>query len=285
MSRIIHAIASTATHSVAVIETASSGGRWGQPVRLSTVRMENKNLGELFAHRVLNNPKVEAVETWDCDGAHRGPRSNFGKTLVTLKEELKGHLDGPMVASTEREISRPADLAAYAEPVLAAKPEAKPRPARLVIRHGAHEVANEADGPRGRKQAERALDKAHEQQEHLENFACERGAHAPPRLFRVFPDGEQELYRVPGEGDPQPATLKEAQELEQRNIEAFKAGDAAGQEPLTFAEANARAQYYHDLRERNKALTTQRDQLKEALGNVLADGPAPTVPSRKAPGF
>lgn len=93
MPRIIHDIATGADQSVAIIQTAASGGKWGQPCHLSTVRMDNEHVSDLLtSQKVLGNPKFEVIESWKVDGASTGPRSKFGKTLEAMKDELADHV-------------------------------------------------------------------------------------------------------------------------------------------------------------------------------------------------
>ena len=94
MSRVVHRVLSGASHSVAIVQTASSGGQFGQPTNLSTVRLANADLNRLFSGRVLNNAQIEVVQTRRVDAAHQGPRSNFGKTLEAMKGDWPGIFQG-----------------------------------------------------------------------------------------------------------------------------------------------------------------------------------------------
>lgn len=113
MSRVVHRVVSDASHSVAIVQTASSGGRSGQPSNLSTVRLANADLSRLLSGRVLNNAKIEVIETWRVDAANQGPRSNFGKTLEAMKGELTRHLPGQEVSRSDTPIETEAGLAHY----------------------------------------------------------------------------------------------------------------------------------------------------------------------------
>lgn len=95
MARTIHNIVSDENTSVAIVETASSGGgKFAQPAVLSTVRLRNENLDKLFAPRVLGNPAIEVIERWDVDARNQGPASKFGKTLKAMQDELAGYING-----------------------------------------------------------------------------------------------------------------------------------------------------------------------------------------------
>lgn len=113
MSRVVHRVLSDASHSVAIVQTASSGGRSGQPTSLSTVRLANADLSRLFSGRVLNNAKIEVIETWRVDAANQGPRSNFGKTLGAMKGQLTRHLPSQEVSRSDTPIDTEAGLAHY----------------------------------------------------------------------------------------------------------------------------------------------------------------------------
>ena len=94
MARTIHNIVSDENTSVAIVETAGSGGgKYSQPAVLSTVRLSNENLDKLFAPRVLGNPAIEVIERWDVDARSQGPNSKFGRTLKAMQDELSGHME------------------------------------------------------------------------------------------------------------------------------------------------------------------------------------------------
>lgn len=107
MSRKIHALIVKDNLAAVILETASSGDRWGKPVRLSTVRLQTQDMVCLLEQRVLGNAKVEQIESWHVDGSSRGDRSKFGRTLKAMKEELAGHVGGDAanVLITEQELS------------------------------------------------------------------------------------------------------------------------------------------------------------------------------------
>jgi hypothetical protein len=93
MSRKIHAFVINNEMAAAVVETASSGGgRWGSPVRLTTIRFRASDIECLLAPRILGHAQVEQIEGWVVNGANRGPRSKFGRTLAAMKEELAQHV-------------------------------------------------------------------------------------------------------------------------------------------------------------------------------------------------
>ena len=110
MSRVIHKLQSSSTHSVAVMQTSGSGSKYGQPAVLSTVRVKNEDLDQLFAARVRGNKEVEVIESWKVDAASQGPRSRFGKTLDAMKNELGNHLPGKSLHTVEDSISSPEQL-------------------------------------------------------------------------------------------------------------------------------------------------------------------------------
>lgn len=126
----IHAILSDATHSVAILETSSSGGSYGIPVKLSTVRIPNERLEQLFDAKVLGTSKVEVIESYKLNASSTGPRSKYGQTLEALKDELKDHLSGPMMAECGSTIGNLAEMEAYQAP-LAAKVRAEALDAKL----------------------------------------------------------------------------------------------------------------------------------------------------------
>lgn len=96
MARKLHQAISDENHTYAVVETtAPSGGRkWGNFVNLSTVKVDNAMVDSLEDRRVIGNPNIEVIESWEVDAANRGPRSGYSKTLDALLEELPGHVQG-----------------------------------------------------------------------------------------------------------------------------------------------------------------------------------------------
>ena len=102
MSRNLHRAISNEEFTLAVIETSSSGGRWGRPVLLSTVQVANKDIDQLQAAKIVNNPKITTLESWKADASSTGPRSNYSKTLSALLEELPNHVGGKIVRDTGR---------------------------------------------------------------------------------------------------------------------------------------------------------------------------------------
>ncbi|MFY2764326.1 hypothetical protein [Arenimonas sp. MALMAid1274] len=107
MARNIHALAVLDEIAVAIVETASSGGQWGAPVRLATVRMHTRDLAGLTDARILGNSKFEQIEAWTVNGASRGERSKFSRTLSAMKDELLSHLGtgATLLLGTEEQIS------------------------------------------------------------------------------------------------------------------------------------------------------------------------------------
>ena len=96
MARKLHQAIADENNTYAVIETtASSGGRkWGNYVNLSTVKVDNDMVDSLEGRRIIGNPLIEVIETWEVDSANQGPRSGYGKTLAAMLEELPGHVQG-----------------------------------------------------------------------------------------------------------------------------------------------------------------------------------------------
>lgn len=102
MSRKLHRAISNEEFTTAVIETSSSGGRWGRPVLLSTVQVANEDIDQLQASRIVNNSKITTWESWRADASSTGPRSNYGKTLAGMLEKLPQHVGGTIVRDTGR---------------------------------------------------------------------------------------------------------------------------------------------------------------------------------------
>ena len=80
-----HHLASDGNQAVAITEAASSGGRYGRPVMLSTIRFDVKN-AESF----------EVIERYPVDAQSQGPRSKFGRTLSAMINEAGDNLEGPV---------------------------------------------------------------------------------------------------------------------------------------------------------------------------------------------
>ena len=97
----IHHLVSDGNQAVAITQSASSGGGYAHPVKLSAIRFNVQDaeaaLGELnkFGHR--HEKAFEVIERWDADARNQGPKSKFGRTLAALVDEAQGHLKGPVV--------------------------------------------------------------------------------------------------------------------------------------------------------------------------------------------
>jgi hypothetical protein len=93
-----HHLASDGNQAVAITEAASSGGRYGHPVILSSIRFDVKNaeavLQDLSRSGHRHEKSFEVIERWDADARNQGPNSKFGRTLAALVDEAPDHLKG-----------------------------------------------------------------------------------------------------------------------------------------------------------------------------------------------
>lgn len=113
MSRTIHALASTPTKTLAIVQTASSGNMLTPPVRLSIVVVDNRELDQLFARRVVGNPKVEVLETHKVP-SNREKGSAFDQRLGAMRKAMKQRMGAASVATCDHPITTPAVLEDYA---------------------------------------------------------------------------------------------------------------------------------------------------------------------------
>ncbi len=92
----IHHLVSDGTQAVAITQSASSGGGYAHPVKLSAIRFDVKDaeavLSELnkSGHRLEKS--FEVIERWDADARNQGPNSKFGRILAALVDEARDHL-------------------------------------------------------------------------------------------------------------------------------------------------------------------------------------------------
>lgn len=95
-----HHLASDGSQAVAITEAASSGGRYGRPVMLSTIRFDVKNaeavLQELNKSGHRYEKSFEVIERYPVDAQSQGPRSKFGRTLSAMINEAGDNLEGPV---------------------------------------------------------------------------------------------------------------------------------------------------------------------------------------------
>lgn len=83
----IHAEINTQNARYIVVETGtSSGGKFGFPVKLSTVKLP---LGVEYVH--ARQATAEVIESWKVDSRNQGPKSAYGRTLKALIQELADH--------------------------------------------------------------------------------------------------------------------------------------------------------------------------------------------------
>ena len=101
----IHHLASDGTRAVAVTQSASSGGKYGHPVKLSAIRFDVKDaetvLNELNKSGHRHEKSFEVLERWDVDARNQGPNSKFGRTLAALVDEAPAHLKGAVIYEDE----------------------------------------------------------------------------------------------------------------------------------------------------------------------------------------
>lgn len=112
MSRTIHALASTPIKTLAIVETGSSGNMLNPPVRLSLVAVDHKDLGQLFARRVIGNPHIEVLETYKLP-ANRGKGSVFDWRLEAMRKDMKERIRLGQVATCDYPITDPGVLDDY----------------------------------------------------------------------------------------------------------------------------------------------------------------------------
>ncbi len=97
----IHHLISDGNQAVAITQSASSGGGYAHPVKLSAIRFNVQDaeaaLGELNRSGHRHEKAFEVIERWDVDARNQGPKSKFGRTLAALVDEAQGHLKGPVI--------------------------------------------------------------------------------------------------------------------------------------------------------------------------------------------
>ncbi|WP_414617004.1 hypothetical protein, partial [Stenotrophomonas muris] len=97
----IHHIVSDGNQAVAITQSASSGGGYAHPVKLSAIRFDVKDaeaaLGELNKSGHRHEKAFEVIERWDVDARNQGPKSKFGRTLAALVDEAGDHLEGQVI--------------------------------------------------------------------------------------------------------------------------------------------------------------------------------------------
>lgn len=94
----IHHLVSDGNQAVAITQSASSGGGYAHPVKLSAIRFDVKDaetvLTELNKSGHRHEKSFEVIERWDADARNQGPNSKFGRTLAALVDEAPDHLKG-----------------------------------------------------------------------------------------------------------------------------------------------------------------------------------------------
>ena len=94
----IHHLVSDGIQAVAITQSASSGGGYAHPVKLSAIRFDLNDAEAVFqelnksGHR--HEKSFEVIERWDVDARNQGPNSKFGRTLAALRDEAPDHLKG-----------------------------------------------------------------------------------------------------------------------------------------------------------------------------------------------
>ena len=97
----IHHLVSDGIQAVAITQSASSGGGYAHPVKLSTIRFDVNDAEAVFqelnksGHR--HEKSFEVIERWDVDARNQGPNSKFGRTLAALVDEARDHLKGSVI--------------------------------------------------------------------------------------------------------------------------------------------------------------------------------------------
>ncbi len=101
----IHHHVSDGTQAVAITQSASSGGGYAHPVKLSAIRFDVKDaetvLNELNKSGHRHEKSFEVLERWDVDARNQGPNSKFGRTLTALVDEARDHLKGAVTLQAE----------------------------------------------------------------------------------------------------------------------------------------------------------------------------------------
>jgi len=115
----IHHLVSDGNQAVAITQSASSGGGYAHPVKLSAIRFNVQDaeaaLCELNKSGHRHEKAFEVIERWDVDARNLGPKSKFGQTLAALVDEAQGHLKGPVIyeaKSMEEDTARALNAAA-----------------------------------------------------------------------------------------------------------------------------------------------------------------------------
>ncbi len=97
----IHHLVSDGNQAVAITQSASSGGGYAHPVKLSAIRFNVKDaeavLQELNKSGHRSEKSFEVIERWDADARNQGPKSKFGRTLAALVDEAGDHLEGQVI--------------------------------------------------------------------------------------------------------------------------------------------------------------------------------------------
>ena len=79
----IHHLVSDGNQAVAITQSASSGGGYAHPVKLSAIRFNVKDaeavLQELNKSGHRHEKTFEVIERWDADARNQGPKSKFGQ--------------------------------------------------------------------------------------------------------------------------------------------------------------------------------------------------------------
>ena len=94
----IHHLVSDGIQAVAITQSASSGGGYAHPVKLSAIRFDLNDAEAVFqelnksGHR--HEKSFEVIERWDVYARNQGPNSKFGRTLAALRDEAPDHLKG-----------------------------------------------------------------------------------------------------------------------------------------------------------------------------------------------
>lgn len=97
----IHHLVSDGNQAVAITQSASSGGGYAHPVKLSAIRFNVKDaeavLQELSKSGHRHEKTFEVIERWDADARNQGPKSKFGRTLAALVDEARDHLEAQVI--------------------------------------------------------------------------------------------------------------------------------------------------------------------------------------------
>lgn len=94
MARVIHRAISDGQQTVAVVHTESGGGnKWEKPALLSSIRLDNDKLEDLFkGARIISGLNITAIESNRVDARNQGPKSGYGRKLDQLLKDLPTHL-------------------------------------------------------------------------------------------------------------------------------------------------------------------------------------------------